>query len=149
MSLEMRLVCAAAGLVLSASASAAPPLVGLLSAERQYQDNACACLLYAMAPAPPFSRVLIATTPNEARVVVGGTERTLKHSQRRASGQQWVNSFKREGVHAVLSAREVPFGERCVQHPDPPPHGSCFVGRLRVETAGRVETLHGVQVCAC
>jgi hypothetical protein len=141
--------CAVA--LLSASTlAAAGSLVDVLPSGREYtQSGVCACSFYTGKPASPFSQVLFTSTSESARVVVQGVERELNHIQRRASGKQWVNSFRINEVQAILRSREVAFRQLCSKHPDPPPHGSCFVSHLRIKVGAQAELLHGVEVCAC
>lgn len=109
----------------------------------------CACSFFEAGPTPSFEKVLLSTTSTNARAVVSGSVRTLQHIARNQAGDQWINTYGANDAHITVESTEVPFATSCGQYPNPPSHGSCFVGEILVVSEGISQSVPVVGVCGC
>lgn len=109
----------------------------------------CACEYFEVGPELSFERMLLSATSKEARAVVSGRALVLRHTTRTKIEDRWRNNYIAKDTEITVELTEVPFAARCVQYPNPPSHGSCFVGELRVVSESASQIVPVVSVCGC
>jgi hypothetical protein len=141
--------------VIAGSSLAAQSRSGLVTSalptERAFplEGSVCGCAFFAVKSERPFEQALLSTTPSDARAVVQGTEQTVPHVRRARVGAGWINTYKSKRVRFTIGSTKVPFAQACAEHSDPPPHGSCYVGKVVAVGLGRSESVPVVGVCGC
>lgn len=136
----------------SVAQSQQTPIWAPLPSERVFpiEGAVCACTVFPSKPLAQFEKPLLSSTPTEARVLINGVEHQLSHVSRVKRGTGWTNEYSNKSAHVSLHSTEVPFAQSCSLYPDPPMHGSCFVGQLSVKpTQGRSQSVPVVEVCGC
>lgn len=109
----------------------------------------CACLFFEAGPVLSFNRVLLSTTSTDARAVVSGSMGLLHNIASDKVGERWSNTYSAKDSRITVESTEVPFNTSCAQYPDPPSHGTCFVGELHVVSEGVSQFAPVVGVCGC
>lgn len=109
----------------------------------------CACSFFEAGPALSLEQVLLSTTSTDARAVVSGSMGVLHNTARNKVGERWSNTYSAKDTRITVESTEVPFNTSCAQYPDPPSHGTCFVGELLVVSEGVSQFTPVVGVCGC
>jgi hypothetical protein len=86
-------------------------------------------------------------TTNVCRLQVAGVVVDLQEVSRTSNGDEMIFG---SGEHKVgLWLKEVEFRSECSLHRDPPLHGSCFRGKLSVQTGSQSSSLAVKVLCGC
>ena len=109
----------------------------------------CGCATFRKGAALVDEAVIFSSTPNLGRIQVASRTHEVKHVSRTVAGKDYVNTFSGVGVKVSLATKEIPFERACSAYPDPPPHGSCFVGAMHARVGKRSTSIQVVQVCGC
>jgi hypothetical protein len=140
----------------SGTASVAQPasnamLLSFLPPERVFPLDAeqCSCATFREGAALVDDAVIFSGTSNLGHMRVVRRDYELKHLSRKVAGKNYINIFGSAGVNVSLTTTEVPFEQACSAYPDPPAHGSCFVGTMRVHVGKRSTAMEVVQLCGC
>ena len=113
------------------------------------EGEQCGCMSFRAGAQQAKNAALFSFTPTQGRLRVTGQNLELKQASHRMAAGGHVNEFTGNGVSALLTAKEVPFPQACSPYPEPPVHGSCFVGTLDVKAGQGSESLQVVQLCGC
>ena len=109
----------------------------------------CGCIAFRTGSALVNENVLFFATPTFGHVRVANRDYQLAHRSRRLLGKQYVNTFVAAGMSITLETTETSFEKVCSSYSDPPPHGSCFVGTMRVRVENKSTSTPVVQICGC
>lgn len=122
-----------------------------LARERLFRLEAeqCGCSTFANGSELTDEAVVVSTTPLSARIVIEKRERELAHTSRKRVDEACINTFSSSGVTISVTSQQVPFRPTCATYPDPPPHGTCFVGSINLRAGNRVSKVQVIQLCGC
>jgi hypothetical protein len=109
----------------------------------------CGCATFRKGAALVDEAVIFSGTPNLGHIRVASYNYELKHVNRKVVGKDYFNTFAAAGTRVSLTTTEVPFERACSAYPDPPPHGSCFIGTMHARVGKRSTSMQVVQVCGC
>jgi len=111
----------------------------------------CSCSGYREGDTPGLENVLFSTGHNKspARLNLNGTVLSLKRAAAPSGTTTYVNNYESTDVQVSTSTRQVSWDAHCARYPDPPAHGTCFLGRMTVTQKWESVTVPIVFVCGC
>jgi len=113
------------------------------------EGEQCGCMSFRTGAQQAKNTAFFSFTPTQGRLRMNGQNLELRQATHRTAAGGHVNEFAGSGVRASLTAKEVPFTQACSPYPEPPVHGSCFVGTLDVKAEQGSESMQVVQLCGC
>lgn len=147
-------VCA---LILSGCASpvreSLEPAIPALMAKNSHpllgDPPACGCWVFASDSKMSDDEVLVSLTSNVCRLRLAGVVVDLEQNAHTTNdgGTQMIFGSGEQNVRLLL--KEVEFKSECSLHKDPPPHGSCFRGRLDVHDGSKSTSIPVKALCGC
>ena len=111
----------------------------------------CSCSGYREGDTPGLGNVLFSTGHGKvpARLNLNGTVMSLKQAAAPSGTTTYVNKYESTDVQVSTSTRQVSWDAHCARYPDPPSHGTCFIGRMTVTQKWESVTVPIVFVCGC
>ena len=113
-------------------------------------DNTCHCAVYRRGATLDDRNILVFLSMDMARINLVGAEHELPRVEfQRKRHNSYASTYADQSIRLELGVVEVPFRAYCSTHYDPPTHGSCFKGTLKLGTGRGRHLVPVTQVCGC
>jgi hypothetical protein len=109
----------------------------------------CSCMTFPQDAQLTDKSIIFSATPYIGNIRLNNKDYQLPHKSRTNDGERYTNILGEKDILVSLEMVQVSYKQVCSAYPDPPTHGSCFTGKMRIDMRNRVASIPVIQLCGC